>query len=268
MKKICLIIFLLPLCVRFTYSEDSKVLVELDTSEVPEMKEWGETAKRLLEEWHPRIANLLPTKDFVPPAEMALKLKKSEKGVGGTTGTRIQVSSHWIRKHPEDLGLVVHELVHVIQRYPKNKHGWLTEGIADYIRWAIYEGKPQAWFPAPRKPGGYKQGYRITAGFFLWLESDASPGIVKKLNTAARNRKYDDEIFLKETGRPLETLWDEYKKARSAAKPLASPEGAEKSGSASETIQRSKAIGVQNDLRSLRQFRKNPRIGATASSRE
>ena len=32
--------------------------------------------------------------------------------------------------------------------YPDFDPGWLTEGIADYIRWHLYEEKPLDWmFP-------------------------------------------------------------------------------------------------------------------------
>jgi hypothetical protein len=60
----------------------------------------------------------------------------------------ITISGKWITEHPDDLGMVIHELVHVVQGYPNSRHkaGWLVEGIADYIRWWRYE--PEA--PRPR----------------------------------------------------------------------------------------------------------------------
>lgn len=59
---------------------------------------------------------MVASKGFVPPSEMELVFRKSNEGIGGTSGNRIVVSSHWIEKHPEDIGLVVHELVHIIYR--------------------------------------------------------------------------------------------------------------------------------------------------------
>jgi len=35
-----------------------------------------------------------------------------------TSGATIQISVDWITKHPDDFGLVIHELTHVIQNYP------------------------------------------------------------------------------------------------------------------------------------------------------
>lgn len=191
-----------------------EVVVKLDTTQVPELADWGEEARDLMIEWHPRFTNLLASKGFAPPGRMELILQKSDKGIGGTAGSRITVSSHWIEKHPEDIGLVAHELVHIIQRYPSPQPGWVTEGIADYMRWAIYEGKPLGFFPVSKKEQGYRDSYRVAAGFFLWLESDQAPGIVRRLNTAMRNRAYEDALFEKAAGKPLDQLWGEYQVSR------------------------------------------------------
>jgi hypothetical protein len=186
------------------------VVVTLDVSEAPGSKKWAEEARRLMIEWHPRIANLLPSRGFEPPRTITLKMSSTYKGVAATSGEAITVSSRWIEEHPEDVGVVIHELVHVIQAYPKNDAPWLTEGIADYVRWAIYEGKPQEWFPRPREKQGYKKGYRDAAGFLLWLERDRAPGIVNRLNRALRGGTYSDEIFQKAAGLPLAELWNLY----------------------------------------------------------
>lgn len=191
-----------------------EAVVKLDTTQVPELADWGQEARDLMIEWHPRFTNLLASKGFTPPNRMELILQKSDKGIGGTAGSRIVVSSHWIEKHPEDIGLVAHELVHIIQRYPSPQPGWVTEGIADYMRWAIYEGKPLDFFPISKKAQGYRDSYRVTAGFFLWLESDQAPGIVRRLNAAMRNRAYDDALFEEAAGKPLDQLWNEYQVSR------------------------------------------------------
>jgi hypothetical protein len=186
------------------------VTVDLDTTEVPEHVEWGRTAQELLRDWHPRIANLLSSPGVVSPSGLSLKLKKSEKGVGATSGTKIVVFSNWIEEHPEDFGLVIHELVHVIQQYPGKEPEWVSEGIADYIRWAIYEGKPQRLFPVPKSGDGYKKGYQAAAGFFLWLETHESPGIVRRLNTAMRNSEFDPSLFEELAGDDIAALWKRY----------------------------------------------------------
>lgn len=198
------------LCLPGADNEPEPLAVQLDVSQAPHLKDWGERSRQLILDWHPRIANLLPTKDFPPPNKVVLRIRKSEKGVAATAGRKITVMSHWVDKHPDDIGLVIHELVHVIQSYPGGSESWLVEGVADYVRFGIYEGKGLDWFPRPKKAQGYKRGYRVAAGFLLWLEADAAPGIVKKLNTAMRHREYNAEIFKDETGKTLDELWVEY----------------------------------------------------------
>lgn len=186
------------------------VEVQLDATEVPELEPWGQEARELLLRWYPRVNNLLPSKDREPAKRISIKLRKTDKGVAATTRARITVSSHWIEKHPEDMGLVVHELVHVIQAYPSADPWWLTEGIADYLRWGIYEGKPQEWFQRPQIREGYKKGYQIMGGFLLWLETEKAPGIVSQLHTAMQQQKYSESMFEEIAGKPLDELWNDY----------------------------------------------------------
>ena len=192
-------------------SDDVRITV---ASDVPDLQRWVDEAGKVAEEWHPRIANLLSTPQFTAPRVVELRIRKSDKGVGFTVGTNITISSHWIEKHPEDVGLVIHELVHVIQAYPNGGPGWVTEGIADYVRRVIFEGRKQSWFPVPDNVDGYRKGYGAAAGFFFWLETDRAPGIVRKLNRAMRRGQYSDGLFESETDSSLEILWLEYQRSR------------------------------------------------------
>jgi hypothetical protein len=120
------------------------VKVVVDTSAAPEVQAWADKAKALVEKWHPIIADMLKTEGFIPASEVKLVFKNDMKGVAGTSGNTISISADHITRHPDDYGMVVHELTHVLQRYPKfNKENWwLVEGIADYIR----------YYPMSRRP--------------------------------------------------------------------------------------------------------------------
>ena len=214
-KKIS--ISLLLLCFTFNlFGNDGKVEIHLDVSEVPHLKKWGEDAKALMVKWYPRIVNIIPTKDHKNHRVITLKIRKSDKGIAFASGAKITVSSNWIEKHPKDMGLVVHELVHVIQKYKGRNPGWLVEGIADYIRWGLYEGKTLDRFNRPKKKQGYKGGYQTAAGFLLWLESDKAPGIINKMNTKMRQGQYSDNLFKTYTSKTLDELWSEYINPKSA----------------------------------------------------
>ncbi|MGB0155125.1 MAG: basic secretory protein-like protein [Verrucomicrobiales bacterium] len=205
-------LYLVSACLGFSgLAHPGEVQITVDASEAPELSQWVEDGAALMKEWYPRLGHLLASPEFEPPAKLILRIRRSDKGVGATSGAKIVISSSWIEKHPDDVGLLIHELVHVIQNYPGGAGPvWVTEGIADYLRWAIFEGKPAEKFPKPQDPDGFKRGYQPAAGFFLWLETSRAPGIVRRLNTAMRKGEYSPEIFVDATGQTVEKLWADY----------------------------------------------------------
>jgi hypothetical protein len=182
--------------------------VRLDVSEVPELKEWGEKAQKLCVEWYPKIAASLECKDKPRPVTLIFK---KEKGIAWTVKDKITVSADWIKKHPDDFGMVIHELTHVVQAYPPNDAGWLVEGIADYIRYHHFE--PKRAEQRVDAKSSYKQGYGTAAAFLAWIEKTHDKKIVARLNTALHDGKYKPAIFKDATGKDLDALWEAYVKA-------------------------------------------------------
>lgn len=187
----------------------TKVEVTVDYSETPELREWAEAAGDLTREWYPTLTKLLKSEDFTPPTHVWITLKKDMKGVAGTSRDRIAIAADWVRKHPEDTGMVIHELTHVVQSYPPSRAGWLVEGIADYIRFFHYEPETKVVIRKP-ETSSYRDGYRTTAKFLAWIESKHDRQIVKELNAALRKKTYTAELFETRTGRSLDDLWREF----------------------------------------------------------
>ncbi len=187
--------------------------VEVDVSRAPETAEWAKKAKELIQEWYPRVAALLESDGYTPPTKIRLVLKPDMgmKVPGVTSGNTISISSEAIIKHPNDLGLVIHEMTHVIQSYPHSpiKRGWLTEGICDYIRFFHYEPGPSIGKFHPDK-AHYTDSYRTAARFLAWIEKTHDKHIIKTLNRACRHAQYKPEIFKQVTSRTLDVLWDEF----------------------------------------------------------
>lgn len=78
-------------------------------------------------------------KAFNPEALKTLEVKidTAYKGVAFAHQGKVTISSQWLQKKPEDLNVITHEIMHIVQSYPQNSGpGWLTEGIADYARYA------------------------------------------------------------------------------------------------------------------------------------
>lgn len=203
--------------VALTAVSSKKLAVKLDTSAAPDAREWAEVSQKIIEVWHPILAAYLAVPGDDPPITDITLLFMDMDGVAHTQqgrgkGSKITVSSRYIKGHPDDYGLVVHELVHVIQNYPGGQPGWIVEGIADYVRFWLCEpeGQPKQ-IPAN---ASYKNSYRITGAFFAWIEKQYKVAIARDLNTALRLNKYKQEIFQEKTGKDLDALWAEFMAAQ------------------------------------------------------
>ena len=184
----------------------------VDTNDAPDLKEWGKRAGALCVTWFPKVAALLPSEGFTPPKEVTLYFDPKMKGVAHALGGKITISAAFVRSHLDDMGMVVHELTHVVQSYPPGGPGWLVEGIADYIRIVHFE--PQA--PRPKldpAKASYKDAYKTTAMFLEWIEQHHAAGVVVKMNAALRAGKYQDELWSKLTGKTVDELWAQFMKS-------------------------------------------------------
>ena len=114
-------------------------------------------------------------------------------------------------QHPDDVGAMVHETVHVVQDYRSRKNpSWLVEGVADYVRFFKYEpGKAGRLTPGRAK---YDGSYRVTAAFLAYVVGTYDREAVKKLNRAMREGKYTAELWKGLTGKTVEELGQEWRR--------------------------------------------------------
>ncbi len=187
------------------------VQVTVDVSEVPDLKDWGDKAKEIIQKWHPKIAEMLKSDGFTAPSTVKVVFKKDMDGVAYTAGKTITISAAWVKTHPDDYGMVVHELTHVVQSYKRAGRGtgWLVEGIADYVRFFQYEPGKLGDFNARR--ARYDGSYRVTAAFLAFVVEKHDKDIVRKLNAALREGDYKDELFQKHTGKTVKELDEEWR---------------------------------------------------------
>ncbi len=145
--------------------------------------------------------------------KVMFEIDTAYKGVAATGGGKIVYNPDWFKKHPGDIDVVTHEVMHVVQAYGNTTGpGWLTEGIADYVRYKFGVDNAGAnWKLTPFKPEhSYKNSYRITARFLNWLEENGNSGIVVKLDKAMRSHNYQPELWKDSTGKTLDELWTSY----------------------------------------------------------
>lgn len=138
----------------------------------------------------------------------------SYKGVAATGDGVATYNPQWLKDRPEDIDVVTHEVMHVVQAYPPNSVGWLTEGIADYVRYVYGVNNTKANWKLPEYKEGqsYENSYRITARFFVWLEKNVRKTLINELDAAARAGTYSPEIWKQKTGITLDELWQAYTK--------------------------------------------------------
>ena len=198
----------------------------VDTSETPDLTDWthAELAP-VLREWYPRIVKLLPSEGYTAPRNVPIVFSADMKGVANTRGTRVSCAAKWFRPNlkGEAKGSLVHELVHVVQQYGLSRHnphatptpGWVTEGIADYVRWFLYE--PQSHGAELSQRAGakarYDASYRTTANFLNWVTTKYDAQLVTQLNAAARAGTYTEAFWKQHTGHTVQELSEEWKAA-------------------------------------------------------
>jgi hypothetical protein len=196
----------------------------VETTDAPDLTDWSN--KELIpvvQQWYPKIVAMLPSEGFTAPRTFSINFTNEYNGVAATAGTRVMCSPPWYRKQlkGEAVGSVVHELCHVVQQYGRiprggvRPPGWLVEGMCDYIRWYLYE--PQSHGadlrPSAANTARYDGSYRITANFLNFVVTKYDKDLLREVNAAMRQGKYTPEFWKTRTGKSVEDLAAEWKKA-------------------------------------------------------
>jgi hypothetical protein len=191
---------------KFRYPVEFKI----DVADEPKMKDWAENAAKICAREYTMINEQLKSDGYKPPRVVTLAMKSSYRGVAYASGSRITGSVKYFQGHPNDVGAMVHETVHVVQHYNgRGNPGWLVEGVSDYIRFFLFEpGKIGRINP---ERAHYNGSYRVTAAFLAYITDKYDKELVQKLNKMMREGRYKKEVFQELTGKGLEDLDDEWR---------------------------------------------------------
>ena len=198
------------LCLAVAAWAEPAFTVHVDTTKAPECEAFAAKSKALVEEWYPRINEILFGKDHPLPAADITLIFEPMYGVAHTAKNVMHISAKWVTQTaPNDYGMVAHELTHVVQDYRGKGESWLTEGMADYIRDRYYEPGARKQRIDPDR-SSYQQGYGTAAVFLIWLEATKDKDIVRKLNIASHDGNYSPALFQEYGGADLDTLWKQF----------------------------------------------------------
>jgi hypothetical protein len=179
-----------------------------------------------VQEWYPKIVELIAVPGFASPTQMTLRLQEGvimpgNRGVPAyASGGNIVVSSGFLRSQEkgEAIGCVIHEIVHIAQTSDWGRGrrgrvpGWVTEGVADYIRWFLFEPESQGAVIRDPDKARYDASYRTTANFFDWVVRTQVKDLPRKLN-ATSSTGYHHGLWREWTGKTVEELEAGWKKS-------------------------------------------------------
>lgn len=153
-------------------------------------------------------------KEFNPDATKAVHfvIDPDYDGVAYAISNVVVYSHKSLMDYPNEADVVVHEIMHLIQAYPSGAApGWLSEGIADYIRYKYGQDRESGWsLPDFRNTDSYTDAYRVTARFLVWIEKRIKKSFVKEVDAAIRNKTYSTNFWIQHTGMSVDELWKQY----------------------------------------------------------
>ncbi|MGY4384794.1 hypothetical protein ACVWYN_001828 [Pedobacter sp. UYP24] len=150
--------------------------------------------------------------------EVLFVVDTAYKGVAEASGNRILFSATYMKSHPTDIDIVTHEGMHLVQGYGYSAGPvWLTEGIADYIRYKYgVDNIGSKWaLPEFNERQNYQNSYRITARFFEWMEQHVKKDLIMTIDKELRDHTYTEKSWVNLTGKTVDELWSDYSKAPS-----------------------------------------------------
>lgn len=104
-------------------------------------------AEQTYQQYVTKVARLLG----LPEKDVLFRIGDLGDNAAETSGITITLDRDWFNSHPDDVGAIVHEMVHAFQSVPDGTASWkVVEGIADAVRARVVAPEDQhGWTPDP-----------------------------------------------------------------------------------------------------------------------
>ncbi|MEZ6037356.1 MAG: family 16 glycoside hydrolase [Planctomycetota bacterium] len=199
-------------------TDDGRFEVRVDAAAAPALREWcDDELMPVLLQWYPRIVALLAADGDATPTQVDIRFAATGPAVAATENGRVTCNASWLADNlrGQATGALVRELVRVAQHYDGGgdaRPAWLMDGIADYVRWFVFE---------PKAGGGvddmsdarHDTGGRVTASFLAWALRVHGKDLLAKLDATLRANDYGDATWHQLTGRSLAELDGDWRRS-------------------------------------------------------
>src|SRR5687767_13964620 len=85
--------------------------------------------RTVFDDGYPKLIKRFQHPDRPARPEIRLVFRKDLGHPAHASGGELTFSTEWFLKNPGDLGVMTHELTHIVQDYRRGNPGWLVEGI-------------------------------------------------------------------------------------------------------------------------------------------
>ncbi|MES2823544.1 MAG: basic secretory protein-like protein [Pseudomonadota bacterium] len=172
----------------------------------------NETLNNLICTFHKVYPQLVAR--FNPNAPTTVYLETRDiNDPAGVNGNHLAVQRQWMLDRPDDTDIMVHEGMHIVQSYTApNLLGWITEGIADYVRNEFGLSKV-FWLQNYRYGQHYTNGYGVAGSFLKWIDENYAGGgssRIDQVDKLMRSGLYTNSIWVQWTGLDVDHLWHLY----------------------------------------------------------
>ena len=176
----------------------------------PKWRKWAAEAKARCEKFYPTIVSQLGGPNSRQPLSVTITFRKG-RGIAGTAGTHIVCNAEWFtaasrrlrrrdpRTVPRGAGV-----------WQQDVPGWVTEGIADYVRWFKFE--PARAAPASQSRHGQVHRRLSDHGRVFRLDRAHEKQIVRPTpeRGGAEAASTATSCSADTPSKPLDELWAEY----------------------------------------------------------